>query len=83
MKKVIKNTKTNIKTNKKAKKIVEGLEEVILDDQEEAAEPVAQEELDPEILEALNIKKRAKAKPVKAVDYIPELERDESDFGDA
>lgn len=34
------------------------------------------EELDPEVLEALNVKKKSK-KTQASIDYIPELERDE------
>jgi len=36
----------------------------------------AHPELDAEVLDALNVK-RKKKKPIDAVDYIPELERDE------
>ena len=37
------------------------------------------EELDPEVLEALKIKKKSKIKNLHDVDYIPELERDSAD----
>lgn len=62
------------KETKKSKKIVDVIE----------IEPASPEEihaeLDPEVLEALNAKKVKKTKPSNVVDYIPELERDDSTF---
>ena len=51
-----------------------------IEDEEEESAP--HEELDPEVLEALNVKKKLKQKQSHGVDYIPELERDDSDFSD-
>ncbi len=56
----------------------EGEEHIIisteLEDEEPEESPHA--ELDPEVLEALNVKKKPKQKQSHGVDYIPELERD-------
>jgi hypothetical protein len=51
---------------------------VPVEEEVEAAEPP--EELDPEILAALNVSKRKKKGPTKDIDYIPELERGDIDI---
>lgn len=56
------------------------LKKVSIVTDEEPTNPV-HTELDPEVLEALNAKRIKKVKTPHDVDYIPELERDESDFG--
>ena len=61
----------NKKTNKE--------ESIILEDGDTATVPAT--ELDPEILSALESKKKKKIPAPSDVDYIPELERD-IDFSD-
>jgi hypothetical protein len=82
-------TKTKVKKAvKQAKKIevaeeASELHEVAVDEDEEETAAPAAEELDPEILKALNASKRKK-KPAstKDIDYIPEFERgDDVDLG--
>ncbi len=64
---------------KKIKSTYESVKEgdiLVETDLEDEDEEVGHDpELDPEILEALNVKKKAKPKPTSNVDYIPELER--------
>jgi hypothetical protein len=88
MKKIIKKITTKQKPATKTKttkvkevakkEILKDIPEVVLDEEEVEAK---HEELDPEILEALNAKKKAAKKPTKFVDYIPELERGDDSFG--
>ena len=50
----------------------------ILEELEPAPVEAVHAELDPEVVEALNARKPRKPKSSGDVDYIPELERDES-----
>jgi hypothetical protein len=50
----------------------------VVDEKEEPEIATVHEELDPEVLEALNAKKKPKVKAQHEIDYIPELERDET-----
>src|SRR3989339_1865697 len=61
------------------KEILTVMPEIALED-DDAAE-VKHDELDPEILEALNAKKKQAKKANKFVDYIPELERGDDELG--
>ena len=56
------------KDEKVADPIVEKIENIGVDD-----EPAPEEELDEDIVQALNIKKGTK-KPIQEIDYVPELE---------
>jgi hypothetical protein len=71
-KKLIK-AKAPVADKKLVKKIIE-------EDDDVTPEGEQAEELDPEVLEALTAKKVKKVKVNHPIDYIPELERDESDF---
>jgi hypothetical protein len=79
-----KDTKTE-NTKKKSKKLADhdgeepNFEDLDAEDTEVETEP---EDLDPEILAALNVKKKKKA-PAKDIDYIPELERGDFDLDSA
>ena len=74
----MKKTTAKEKTNKSVKdSLVEGVDEIELDEIPGEEVPVTAE-LDPDVLKALNKPKKSKNGP-DATDYIPELERDDSD----
>lgn len=72
MKVKMQKNQTKTTKNHKAKSDLEHEDSVEHEETEEDTE-----DLDQEVLEALNIKKKSKQKPVQIVDYIPELERDD------
>lgn len=76
---------SSAKVGKNTKKIKDSIEELdIIEPLDDDDEPeVHHGELDPEVIEALNIKKKVKVKGVKSVDYIPELEREDSYLDDS
>ena len=61
---------------KKAKKTGSDEKETVELEEEVTEEESAQEELDPDILAALESKRAKKKNAIAAIDYIPELERD-------
>lgn len=76
-------SKKPIKSAKKVTKVavVSNVPEVELEEDEETPTVVV-EELDPEILKALNVDKKKKKIPsTKDIDYIPEFERGDDTFG--
>ena len=76
---VKKDKKPVIKVAKKAKPGEIGVEIVELDEPaDEELQP--DEELDPEVIEALKLKNKKPKKPGHETDYIPELERGEIDL---
>lgn len=87
MKKTINKPTNKIKVQVKSKSvktvgekdILAVIPEIVLED-DEAVEG-KHDELDPEILEALNAKKKQAKKTTKFVDYIPELERGDDELG--
>lgn len=51
-----------------------------LEDEDEEVGIAPEDELDPEVIEALKLKNKKAKKPVLETDYIPELERGEFDL---
>ncbi len=77
-----KNKISKIHSNKKGKSTYSspGTDDVVVDTEIVDEEVEETEELDPEVLEALNVKKKQKIKQTNGVDYIPELERGDEDI---
>jgi len=66
------------KVKVKSKKDLSDLPEIVDLDTDTATQP--EEELDPEVVEALKLKQKKAKKPSHDTDYIPELERGEFDI---
>ena len=77
-----KNKISKVHSNKKGKSTYSsaGQDDIVVDTELEDEEVEETEELDPEVLEALNVKKKQKVKQNNGVDYIPELERGDEDI---